>query len=430
MYMARKGVASIGGSGASHRCRFLFGYWAAAFTYVMLQAFTTLPSPLYNLYAARDHLSPLTITLVYAAYAVGVALSLVLAGHLSDMFGRRPILLAALMINVLAALVFILWPSLPGLFAARVVSGVAVGMSASTATAYLHELFAAHHPPHHTHRAGVLAAAASVGGLGVGGLISGLIAETSQDSLSTPYMVMICLFALCVVVILVAPETRGQPDIRERYRPQRIAVPLYARGQYFASLTGAASVFALFGLFVGLAGTFLSQVWHHHSLWLSGTVLFVLFATGAITILATGHLLSRTLVRMGGSLMLGGLVILVMSAWLPDPNLFLFVVAGAVIGAGGSILFRASLAIAAGLAPAGRGAETLAGFFLAGYLGLSVPVVGIGIALEFFSPRATLLGFSVIVAVTVIIAVLGLVRAHRLSQAVTAPDGAQQVQSS
>jgi hypothetical protein len=40
----------------------------------------------------------------------------------------------------------------------------------------------------------------------------------------------------------------------------------------------------------------------------------------------------------------------------------------------------------------------LAGCFLAGYIGLSVPVLGVGIALQYASPRAALLGFAVVVA--------------------------------
>ena len=60
------------------------------------RAFSTLPSPLYGLYAERDHLSPLTITLVYAAYAAGVVVSLIFAGHLSDKMGRRQVIVSSL----------------------------------------------------------------------------------------------------------------------------------------------------------------------------------------------------------------------------------------------------------------------------------------------------------------------------------------------
>ena len=59
-------------------------------------AFTTVPTPLWSLYAQRDHFSSLTVTIVFAAYALAVALSLFLAGHLSDWYGRRRVLMPAL----------------------------------------------------------------------------------------------------------------------------------------------------------------------------------------------------------------------------------------------------------------------------------------------------------------------------------------------
>jgi MFS family permease len=84
--------------------------------------------------------------LIYAAYAIGVAVSLVLAGHLSDTHGRRPLLLAALTIAAVSAVVFLAWPDLTGLIIARVLTGLSVGITSSTATAYITELHAAHRP--------------------------------------------------------------------------------------------------------------------------------------------------------------------------------------------------------------------------------------------------------------------------------------------
>ena len=64
------------------------GFWAVAFTFLALAAFTTVPSPLYPLYQARDGLSEFEVTVIYAAYAIGVIGALFLAGHLSDWYGR------------------------------------------------------------------------------------------------------------------------------------------------------------------------------------------------------------------------------------------------------------------------------------------------------------------------------------------------------
>lgn len=388
--------------------RYRIGYGAAALTYLTTQAFATVPSPLYPAYAARDHLSSLMITLIYAAYAVGVVTSLVFAGHLSDVWGRRVVLTGAVLVNVASCIVFLLDPSLPGLFAARIICGLAVGITTSTVSAYLIELFAAHRPIGQVNRVRMLSAATAVGGLGLGALMTGAVAAHVHNPLAMPYLVILAVFVVCLLGLATAPETRPRVTPRPPYRPQRIAVPEHARRAYFAATAGIAIVFAIFGLFVGLTGTVLGQVLHRHSMQLTGIVLFVVFGTGALVTVAAVRIGNRVLVPATGLLMTCGLVMLVCSVWLPTPSLALFVISGAFIGAGGSALFTASLTTATAVAPPARVAETLAGFFLAGYLGISIPVVGAGIALLHFSARTTLLGFSVILAVGLVAALPGL----------------------
>jgi hypothetical protein len=54
-------------SSTSRRRRYGLGFWAVALTYLALGAFTTVPSPLYALYQARDGLSEFEVTVIYAA---------------------------------------------------------------------------------------------------------------------------------------------------------------------------------------------------------------------------------------------------------------------------------------------------------------------------------------------------------------------------
>ena len=116
------------------------GFWLVAIAFATVMAFTTVPTPLWSLYAQRDGLSSLTVTMVFAVYAVAVAVSLFLAGHVSDWYGRRRVLMPALALEIVAAFVFLAWPSLPGLLVARVLSGLGVGAVTATAMAWSSEL--------------------------------------------------------------------------------------------------------------------------------------------------------------------------------------------------------------------------------------------------------------------------------------------------
>ena len=112
------------------------GFWVVAAAFTAAMAITTVPTPLWSLYAQRDRFSSLTVTVAFAVYAVAVAFSLFLAGHVSDWYGRRRVLMPALALEVVAAVVFLAWPALPGLLVARVLSGLAVGAETATATAW------------------------------------------------------------------------------------------------------------------------------------------------------------------------------------------------------------------------------------------------------------------------------------------------------
>src|ERR1700709_1354467 len=81
--------------------------WLTAFAFAATMLGTTLPTPLYPHYEQRFGFGALTVTLVYAAYAVGVLAALLAFGRASDTLGRRPVLLAGLGLSALSAVVFL-----------------------------------------------------------------------------------------------------------------------------------------------------------------------------------------------------------------------------------------------------------------------------------------------------------------------------------
>ena len=97
--------------------------------------------------------------------------------------------------------------------------------------------------------------------------------------------------------------------------------------------------------------------------------------------------------------MVTGLGLTVLAVWLRPPSLALFIAAGAVIGAGGGTIFRGAVGTVMSIAPPDRIAESLAGMFVAAFVGLSLPVVGVGITLSRqVSPKDTILGFAIAVS--------------------------------
>jgi predicted MFS family arabinose efflux permease len=389
---------------SSLRRHHTFGFWAAAAALLVNMAFSAVPTPLYVLYQRRDHFSTITVTLVYSVYAVGVIGSLFLGGHVSDWLGRKRVFVPALLINVVAAGVFVIAPSLPGLVVARVISGISVGLTTATATAYLSELHSRSAAASRDRQRGQLVAtAANLGGIGVGPLIAGVLAQYAPQPLRLPYYVFGAVLLVLVVLIAISPETAAPPDPRPVWRPQRVAVPPEARGTFLAATAAGVGAFAVYGVFTSLAPTFLAATLHETSHAIAGAVAFAGFACGALAQLAASRLTVRDTLRLGTTALIPGLTVLVVGMWLP--SLVVFVLGGAVAGAGAGLVFRGALAGATSTAPPRARAEVLAGFFLGAYLGLSVPVVGLGIATQWMPPREAMLAFVALVSTAVIISV-------------------------
>jgi len=355
------------------------GFWIVAGAFLVSMAFSVVPTPLWTTYQARDGFDTFGVTVAFAAYAVGVIVSLFFAGHLSDSVGRRPVLLPALGLQLLAALLFLLWPGFAGLLVARLVTGLGIGMLTATATAHILDLHATARPSASPTLAELVSTGANLGGFAVGGLVSGVLADFVVLPLITPYLVFIALLGAAFVGVLFVPETVPTPNTRRPYRPQRIRVPRGSRGTFLGIAALAFAAFSVLGIFTSIAPSFVAGSLGITSHSVAGLVVFVTFGAAALAQVAFRNLSIATQIVLGSALLVIGLVTLVI-AIIGATSLPAFLVGGIVSGSAAGTLFKAALGAGAALAePRFRG-ETLAGVFLAAYLGLAVPVIGIGVA--------------------------------------------------
>jgi MFS family permease len=139
---------------------------------------------------------------------------------------------------------------------------------------------------------------------------------------------------------------------------------------------------------------------HHPSHALSGAALCLVFSSGVASQLATTRLPASRVFVLGTLSMLLGLALLVISVRLSTPSLALFLAGGALIGAGSGAMFKGTTALVLeATAPESRLAMT-SDLLIALYVGLSIPVIGAGIALDRgTSPPNTVLGFAIVVGI-------------------------------
>ena len=372
--------------------RFRFGFWAVAFAFLIVMAFATLPSPLYGLYRVRDGLSAFTVTVVYAIFAGGTIAALLAVRFIAARIGRRGVMLGAVATMMVAAGVLAAWKALPGLLVGRLITGFAVGMAAGTAIAYLIELRLRADPKASPAVPRTIGTSVNVGALGIGPLVAGCLAQWASHPLTLPYLVWIALGAAALAGLATAPET-GAPAAARNPFTVRLPVPAGA---------GTLAAFAANGLFAGLSGLLLVTVFQRTSHALAGATLFIVFTAGVLSQLLTGGLKASRVLAVGTLSMLVGLVLLVAAVHVSTPSLALFLVSGGLIGAGAGAVYKGTTGLVLdGTAPEDRVAMT-AELLIALFVGLSLPVIGAGIALDQgASAPNTVLVFAILVGLGV-----------------------------
>ena len=365
---------------------------------------TTLPTPLYPIYEQELGFGGVMVTCIFATYAVGVAVALLLTGRLSDQLGRRAVLLPGLVLAAVSSAVFLIPGDVPTLFVGRVLSGLSAGIFTGAATATLVDLA----PEGHQQRYSLIAAAVNMLGLGLGPVLAGALAEYAPAPLSLPYLVHIVLVLVGGVAMLAVVEPITKADGPVSFRPQRVSVPAEVRGVFISAAIAGFAGFAVLGLFTAVSPTFLGQVLHISDHLVTGLVVFTLLGASTLGQVASSRLGARTALLVGcATLVVGALVV---GASVAAASLWLLVAGAAVAGIGQGMSFRAWLGAVSAGSPAERRSEVASSFFLVLYVAISLPVVGEGLAAAAFGLVPAAVAFSIIVAVLAAIAFVSLVR--------------------
>ncbi|WP_107463796.1 MFS transporter [Streptomyces sp. MA5143a] len=334
---------------------------------------TTLPTPLYGLYQEKFGFSELTVTVVYAVYALGVIGVLLLAGNVSDSVGRRPVLLWGLGFAAASAVCFLCATAMGWLYAGRLLSGLSAGLFTGAATAYVMELA----PPGGASRATFVATAANMGGLGCGPLLAGVLAEYADWPLYLPFAVHLALVACSAVVLLRLPETVRERRPLSTVRPERPGLTPGVRAVFAPAATASFVGFALFGVFTSVSPAFLAQSLDVRDHAVSGLVVALAFFASTGGQLAVGPVGVGRSLPLGCAALLTGLALL--AGALRWDSLPLVVLSALVGGAGQGLAFRGALSAVARAAEADRRAAAISALFVVAYTGISLPVIGMGL---------------------------------------------------
>ncbi|HEY2029527.1 MAG TPA: MFS transporter [Myxococcales bacterium] len=374
--------------------------WTIATSLSVIFLLSNLPTPLYVVYQEQFGFSQITLTLVYSAYVAGTLLTMFFLGRLSDQIGRRPVMLASLGLAAASAVLFLLARSTPWLYAARIVSGIAIALASGASTAWVVEL-----EPHGDQGRGTrIAIGANDIGLALGPLLAGVLADFAPAPLRLSYWLFLAVLIPAAFLALRTKETgAGKPIEEASFEPQ-LGVKKEKRGGFVAPAVGAFAAFAVLGFYSALIPTLLGKELHLKSHTLAGGIVALLFGCGTVAIAWKPSLPDPRGLRGSLVALLPGTVLLVVAEALR--SLPCLIAATIIGGFATGLAYRSSLRAVNALVPDEERSGMVSAYLIVCYAGISLPVIGIGLLGTALSPLATNAIFAGVVCVAAIVALV------------------------
>ncbi|MBT1610515.1 MULTISPECIES: MFS transporter [Curtobacterium] len=349
--------------------RSVAGFWILAAMLLVSVASSAVPSPIYPVYAAEWHLTPLMLTGVFAIYVAGLLASLLIAGRLSDHVGRKPVLVVGGLGVALSLGLFAAADGVVALIVDRIVQGVSVGLLIGALGAALIDNSLERHPT----MAGVLNGVIPPIALATGALSSGALVQWGPAPEQLVYLLFGALLVLLVLALSVVPEqVERRPGALRSLRPT-ISVPRSSRRLFRGVAGSLVASWALGGMFLSLVPSALGAVFGITNHFAAGALIAVVTGVGALTGLAIQRMDTRRAVLLGlVALVLGPIITVsfVFAHSLPG-----MVVGSAVAGVGFGAGFQAPLRMLLATAAPTHRAGLLSTIYVVSYLAFGVPSV-------------------------------------------------------
>jgi MFS family permease len=370
---------------------------------VSLLGASSAPTPLYRVYQSEWGFSPIAITVVFGVYAIAVLGALLTVGSLSDHIGRRPVLLAAIALQVVSLVVFATAGSVGALLVARIVQGLSTGAAIGALGAGLLDIDRA--------KGTVANGVGAISGTASGALASALVVQFLPAPTHLVYILLIAVFLLQAVGVALMRETATpKAGALQSLRPQ-LAVPAGARRPLLFVAPALVAVWALAGFYGSLGPTVARVVTGSNSIVLGGLTLFTLAGAAAVTLFVIRSATPRAVLVLGTSALVVGVGITVLA--ISHSSAVGFFVGTAVAGVGFGGGFQGALRTVLPLAHMHERAGVLSTIYVVCYLAMGVPAVIAGFLVVHLGVLTTARDYGVVVIALAAVALADVARPRR-----------------
>jgi hypothetical protein len=337
----------------------------AAIAAMTFSASGAAPTPLYHQYQESFGLTPFMVTIIFAAYVLSLLAALLTVGSLSDYIGRRPAILAALVLNMAAMVMFMTANSAFALIAARIVQGFATGLATATLGATILDTDRSRGP--------VLNSVTAFGGLTAGSLGAAALVSYAPDPGQLVYFVLLLASAAEALVLWHMPETAQlKAGAIASLRPH-VSVPRQARRALVQVTPVTIASWALGGFYFSLMPALVRVATGVTLPLVGGLVVSALTLSGAISVLSLRSVAAGRM--LGGGIVTLAIGVAITLAGVQAQLVWLMLAGTVVSGTGFGAAFSGSMRTVLPLAKADERAGLLSAFYVEGYLSFSLPAV-------------------------------------------------------
>ncbi|WP_415973993.1 MFS transporter [Rhodococcus sp. 077-4] len=387
-----------------------YAFWVVGVAFVVLMASSAAPSPLYPVYQQSWGFSAITLTVIFAVYAVALLATLLTVGSLSDHIGRKPILIVSLLLLVVSLVLFIVADSVPLLIAARVVQGIAAGAATGAMSAAVIDL----QPNAST--GPLLNSVAPSLGLAGGALGAGLLVQLAPAPEILVFALLIIAALALAVALLFVPETSALRGFDSRRHLAstllpRASIPTSVRAPFFLIAPALFATWSLGGFHLSLGPSIVGGVFGIDNHIIGGLEIFALFASGAVAAAVVRNGFPRTVMMTGATVLAAGVALTLVSVQLE--SIVLYFVGAVIAGSGWGATFLGAMRTLGTLVPAAERGGVFATTFVISYLAFSVPAVIAGLAVHRLGLTITVEVYGAFVIALALISVLGFSVAQR-----------------
>jgi MFS family permease len=283
------------------------------------------------------------------------------------------------------------------LLIARIFQGISVGMMNGVAVAALTEL----DEKQNRIKAAFVGSMAVTVGNALGPVLSGILGEYAPFPLQLAYFFHMILAIPGFIGLFYFSEKVKQPAALRVHRP---AVPRVIIGRFYLSGMTSFIAWSIMSLMLSIIPSYTDQLVGSSNLAVAGAIVALVLSVSTISQIGLKRLTLQRLSIVGFAVILLGMAALIVT--LETKSLFFLLLTTILIGFGHGPTFAGSLALTNHISPDESRGDIIASFYVLTYLGVSLPILGLGFAARWVGLNNSIILYTALMAAMIVVSMV------------------------